>query len=67
MDLAERGEAMSNGKYPIRNSQDLKDAIRLVGASDMPESKVKAWIKKEQRNWDLKVNFLKIGLKNNVL
>lgn len=48
-DLAERGEAMPNGKYPIRNSQDLKDAIRLVGASDMPESKVKAWIKKRAK------------------
>lgn len=53
MDLAERGEAMSNGKYPIRNSQDLKDAIRLVGASDMPESKVKAWIKKRAKELGL--------------
>ena len=48
-DLAEKGEAMPNGKYPIRNSQDLKDAIRLVGASSMPESEVKAWIKKRAK------------------
>lgn len=48
-DLAEKGEAMPNGKYPIRNSQDLKDAIRLVGASDMPESEVKSWIKKRAK------------------
>ena len=48
-DLAERGEAMPNGKYPIRNSQDLKDAIRLVGASDMPKSEVKAWVKKRAK------------------
>ena len=48
-DLAEKGEAMSNGKYPIRNSQDLKDAIRLAGASDMPESEVKAWIRKRAK------------------
>lgn len=52
-DLAERGEAMPNGKYPIRNSQDLKDAIRLVGASDMSESKVKAWIKKRAKELGL--------------
>lgn len=52
-DLAEKGEAMPNGKYPIRNSQDLKDAIRLVGASDMPESKVKAWIKKRAKELNL--------------
>lgn len=48
-DLAKKGEAMPNGKYPIRNSQDLKDAIRLVGASDMPESEVKAWIRKRAK------------------
>ena len=53
MDLAERGEAMPNGKYPIRNSQDLKDAIKLVGASAMPESKVKAWIKKRAKELGL--------------
>lgn len=48
-DLAKKGEAMPNGKYPIRNSQDLKDAIRLVGASSMPEGEVKAWIKKRAK------------------
>lgn len=48
-DLAKKGEAMPNGKYPIRNSQDLKDAIKLVGASDMPESEVKAWIRKRAK------------------
>lgn len=52
-DLSEKGEAMSNGKYPIRNSQDLKDAIRLVGASSMPESEVKAWIKKRAKELNL--------------
>lgn len=48
-DLAKKGEAMPNGKYPIRNSQDLKDAIKLSGASDMPKEKVKAWIKKRAK------------------
>lgn len=52
-DLAKKGEAMPNGKYPIRNNQDLKDAIRLVGASDMPKSEVKAWIKKRAKELGL--------------
>lgn len=52
-DLAKKGEAMSNGKYPIRNSQDLKDAIKLSGASDMPKEKVKAWIKKRAKELGL--------------
>lgn len=52
-DLAKKGEAMPNGKYPIRNSQDLKDAIKLSGASDMPKEKVKAWIKKRAKELGL--------------
>lgn len=52
-DLAKKGEAMPNGKYPIRNSQDLKDAIKLSGASDMPKEKVKAWIKKRAKELSL--------------
>ena len=44
---------MPNGKYPIRNSQDLKDAIKLSGASDMPKEKVKAWIKKRAKELGL--------------
>jgi hypothetical protein len=40
---------MPNGKYPIRNEQDLHDAIRLVGASSMPEAEVKAWIRKRAK------------------
>jgi 8-oxo-dGTP pyrophosphatase MutT (NUDIX family) len=52
-DLAKKGEAMPNGKYPIRNRQDLKDAIKLSGASDMPKEKVKAWIKKRAKELGL--------------
>lgn len=52
-DLAKKGEAMPNGKYPIRNSQDLKDAIKLSGASDMPKEKVKVWIKKRAKELGL--------------
>ena len=52
-DLAEKGEAMPNGKYPIRNSQDLKDAIRLSGSSDESKEEVKAWIKKRAKELGL--------------
>lgn len=52
-DLAKKGEAMPNGKYPIRNSQDLKDAIKLSGASDMPKEKVQAWIMKRAKELGL--------------
>lgn len=52
-DLAKKGEAMPNGEYPIRNSQDLKGAIKLSGASDMPKEKVKAWIKKRAKELGL--------------
>lgn len=51
--LAKEGEAMPDGKYPIRNSQDLKDAIRLVGASSTPKNEVKSWIKKRAKELGL--------------
>jgi len=43
--LAESGEAMPDGSFPIRNGQDLKDAIRSIGRASDP-SKVKSWIRK---------------------
>jgi 8-oxo-dGTP diphosphatase len=52
-DLAKKGEAMPNGKYPIRNRQDLKDAIRLSGSSSMPKEDVKKWIKKRAKELNL--------------
>lgn len=52
-DLAKKGEAMPDGKFPIRNSQDLKDAIRLSGSSDSPEYKVRNWIKKRAKELGL--------------
>lgn len=52
-DLAKKGEAMPNGKYPIRNHQDLKDAIRLSGSSSMPKEDVKKWIKKRAKELNL--------------
>ena len=52
-DLAKKGEVMPNGKYPIRNRQDLKDAIRLSGSSSMPKEDVKKWIKKRAKELNL--------------
>lgn len=52
-DLTKKGEAMPNGKYPIRNRQDLKDAIRLSGSSSMPKEDVKKWIKKRAKELNL--------------
>ena len=52
-DLAKKGEAMPNGKFPIRNRQDLKDAIRLSGSSSMPKEDVKKWIKKRAKELNL--------------
>lgn len=52
-DLAKKGEAMPNGKYPIRNRQDLKDAIRLSGSSSMSKEDVKKWIKKRAKELNL--------------
>lgn len=52
-DLTKKGEAMPNGKYPIRNRQDLKDAIRLSGSSSIPKEDVKKWIKKRAKELNL--------------
>ena len=52
-DLAKKGEAMPNGKYPIRNRQDLKDTIRLSGSSSMSKEDVKKWIKKRAKELNL--------------
>lgn len=52
-DLAKKGEAMPNGKYPIRNRQDLKDAIRLSGSSSMSKEDVKKWVKKRAKELNL--------------
>lgn len=57
-DLAKKGEAMPNGKYPIRNRQDLKDAIRLSGSSSMPKEDVKKWIKKRAKELNLEDELL---------
>lgn len=44
-ELAKEGEAMKDGSFPIRNAQDLKDAIRSVGRAKDPAA-ARRWIKK---------------------
>lgn len=41
--LAEKGQAMPGGRFPIRNRTDLKNAIQAYGRSD-DKPLVKAWI-----------------------
>lgn len=46
--LAEQGKALPDGSFPIRNRQDLKDAIQSYGrAKDKAEAK--RWIKRRAR------------------
>lgn len=46
--LSKEGEAMKDGSFPIRNTQDLKDAIRSVGRAKDPAA-VRRWIKKRAK------------------
>ena len=39
-------------KYPIRNREELRKAIKLVGSSDEPDAKVKAHIRRKARELD---------------
>ena len=36
--LADKGKAMPDGSYPVRNKQDLKNAIKAIGRSKDPEA-----------------------------
>jgi hypothetical protein len=47
-DLARKGDAMKNGSFPIRNKQDLKDAIKSIGRAKNPEA-TKIFIKKRAK------------------
>ena len=46
--LADKGEAMPDGSYPIANLQDLKNAIQAIGRAKDPAA-AKAHIKKRAR------------------
>ncbi|HEX6130833.1 MAG TPA: hypothetical protein VF044_03830 [Actinomycetota bacterium] len=46
--LADQGKALPDGSFPIRNREDLKDAIQSYGrAKDKDEAK--RWIEKRAR------------------
>lgn len=47
-ELAKEGEAMKDGSFPIRNAQDLKDAIQSVGRAKDPAA-ARRWIKKRAK------------------
>ncbi len=44
--LAKRGAAMPDGSFPIRNSEDLKNAIHLVGRAHDPAAAKRHIIKR---------------------
>lgn len=49
--LAERGEALPDGSFPIRKREDLRDAVQSYGrAKDKAEAK--RWIKRRARELD---------------
>lgn len=49
--LAERGEAMKDGSFPIRNVEDLRNAIQSVGRAKDYDA-AKRWIMKRARELD---------------
>lgn len=46
--LADKGQAMPHGGYPIRNKQDLARAVLALGRAKNPAA-AKAWIIKRAR------------------
>ena len=46
--LAKKKEAMPDGSYPIRNVDDLKNAIQAIGRAKNPDA-TKRWIKKRAK------------------
>lgn len=49
--LARQGKAMPDGGYPIRNREDLVNAVRAYGRGNNKEE-VKKWIKKRAKELD---------------
>ena len=49
--LAKEGLALPDGSFPIRNKQDLKDAIHAIGLA-RSYSKTKKWIIKRAKELD---------------
>ena len=46
--LADQGKALPNGSFPIRNRQDLQDAIQSYGRAKN-KAEAKRWIKRRAR------------------
>jgi hypothetical protein len=46
--LADQGKALPDGSFPIRNREDLKDAIQSYGRAK-DKGKAKRWIRKRAR------------------
>jgi hypothetical protein len=46
--LAEEGKALPDGSFPIRNREDLKDAIQSFGRAN-DKTKAKRWIKRRAK------------------
>jgi hypothetical protein len=46
--LADEGKALPDGSFPIRNREDLKDAIQSYGRAN-DKTKVKRWIKRRAK------------------
>lgn len=49
---AKKGQAMPGGGFPIKNRQDLKNAIQAIGRAKDPEA-TKAFIKKRAKELGL--------------
>lgn len=59
--LAKEGEAMKDGSFPIRNGQDLKDAIRAVSAGQKTLLLRSVGLRSVLRNSGRNRSYLKIG------
>ena len=46
--LADQGKALPDGSFPIRNREDLKDAIQSYGRAN-DKAGAKRWIKRRAR------------------
>lgn len=48
--LEKEGKAMAGGRFPVRNVSDLKNAIKLVGNSDLPKDEVMKFLKRRAKD-----------------
>lgn len=48
--LEKEGKAMTGGRFPVRNVSDLKNAIKLVGNSDLPKDEIMKFLKRRAKD-----------------